>query len=97
MERLCCLFPLACKKKQEVFLLEKEGLIRQCCVCMPFALLVTVKMLLMLSLENHIIIYSSHSHAHLLTPGINVEARFYGGLVSPLRKPGKEEGVVCEL
>ena len=61
---------------------------------MAFSLLVMVKMVLSLSVENHIIIYSSHSCAYLLTPRIKVEVRCYGvgAHLGPTRKPGKEEG-----
>ena len=66
---------------------------------MAFSLLVVVKTVLSLSVENHIIIYSSHSRAYLLTPRIKVEVRCYdvGARLGPTRKPGKEEGVDCEL
>lgn len=61
---------------------------------MAFSLLVMVKMVLSLSLENHIIIYFSHSCAYLLTPHIKVEVRCYGvgAHLGPMRKPEKEEG-----
>ena len=61
---------------------------------MAFSLLVMVKMVLSLSLENHIIIHFSHSCAYLLTPRIKVEVRCYGvgAHLGPMRKPEKEEG-----
>lgn len=67
------------KEKAKIFPTTGRGACENSAVQISFSLLVTVKMVLRLSLENHIIIFSSHSHAHLLTPGINVEVRFYGG------------------
>lgn len=45
----------------------------------------------------HIIICSSHSHAFLLTPHINIELRFYGKPPGTLRKLREEEGMVYGL